>query len=526
MHASMHKLINLLKKYTQMKLVNIFILSSLICVFSYMTNAQTVVPLGDAQNFAVLASSTVTNTGNTVITGDMGVSPGSAITGFNLPGKQVKGQMYSGALTLAGDAQASAVAAYINAKAQATTTDLTGKMLGQDAGAATLTPGVYNFSSSAGLTGTLTLNDGGDPNAVFIFKMGSTLTTATLSKVVMSSGGNGANVFWICGSSATIGTNTTFVGNIIALASITMITGATTTGRLFALNGAVTMDANTAYSVSPIPKLIDTDGDGVPDASDDYPNDASKAYNNYSAAGGSTNAFEDQWPKIGDYDMNDLTMVSRYNIITNAQNVVVRVTGFFTLVAAGGNNSNGFGIEFPISKNSVTNVTGATLETGQTKAVVILFTDRRTVLLNWNTVPGVAISIPKTDTVTFDVVNGPLLNVFGTDYNPFIFNFVGTSRREVHAVGKTPTSLADFSIFGTGDDASNVTTGTYYVTKTGLPFSIILPTSTFSYPIEGVDITRAYLHFADWARGNGTTYLDWYSNLSSDYRNTSNIYTK
>ena len=509
-----------------MKLPNIFIFSSLLCGVSYITTAQIVVPLGDAQNFAVLASSTVTNTGNTIITGDMGVSPGTAFTGFNPPGKQVKGQIYSGAPTLAGDAQNSAVAAYNNAKAQATTTDLTGKMLGQDAGATTLTPGVYNFSSSACITGTLTLNDGGDPNAVFIFKMGSTLTTATASQVVMSSGGNGANVFWICGSSATIGTYTTFVGNIIALASITMTTGASTTGRLFALNGAVTMDTNTAYAVSATPKLIDTDGDGVPDASDDYPNDPTKAYNNYSAAGGSTNAFEDQWPRIGDYDMNDIVMVSKYNIITNAQNVVVKVTGFFTLIAAGSNFANGFGVEFPIPKNSATNIIGATLEAGQTKAVIILFTDRRTYLQNWNTVPGAAISIPRTDTVNFDVVNGPLLSAFGTDYNPFMFNFVGTSRREVHAVGKTPTSLADLSVFGTGDDASNVTTGIYYVTKIGLPFSITLPTSTFSYPIEGVDITKAYLHFADWAQGNGTTYLDWYNNLAFDYRNISNIYTK
>ena len=94
-----------------MKLVNIFILSILTCEFSYTSNAQTAVQLGDAQNFAVLAYSTVTNTGNTIITGDMGVSPGSAFTGFNPPGKQVKGQMYSGAPTLAGDAQTSAGAA-------------------------------------------------------------------------------------------------------------------------------------------------------------------------------------------------------------------------------------------------------------------------------------------------------------------------------------------------------------------------------------------------------------------------------
>ena len=210
-------------------------------VLEHPCYAQTAPPLGAAQSFAVLGAATVTNTGPTVVTGDVGVSPGSAVTGFP-PGKIVSGQIYSGAASAAGAAQASAVIAYnyLVAESAPPANNLTGI----DLGGKTLNPGVYTFSSSAQLTGTLTLNDGGNPNAIFIFKIGSTITTASYSKVLMSSGGYGPNVYWQIGSSATIGTYTNFLGNIIAMASITMTTGATETGRLYALNGAVTFDTN------------------------------------------------------------------------------------------------------------------------------------------------------------------------------------------------------------------------------------------------------------------------------------------
>jgi uncharacterized repeat protein (TIGR01451 family) len=126
---------------------------------------------------------------------------------------------------------------------------LSGKVLGVDAGAVTLGPGVYCFNTSAQLTTTLNLNDGGDPNAVFIFQIGTTITTASNSQVLMSSGGRGTNVYWQIGTSATIGTGTIFRGNIIASTSITMTTSASTTGRLFAIGAAVTMDTNNVNAV-------------------------------------------------------------------------------------------------------------------------------------------------------------------------------------------------------------------------------------------------------------------------------------
>ncbi|WP_457289536.1 LruC domain-containing protein [Pedobacter sp. UYP24] len=252
-----------------------------------------------------------------------------------------------------------------------------------------------------------------------------------------------------------------------------------------------------------------------------------KAYNNYSAAeGGSTSAFEDQWPIMGDYDVNDLVITARYNAITNSKNIVVQVTGEFSLAAAGGSTSNGFGVEFPIPRAMVSKLKGAVLEAEQPKAVIILFTDTHKELSAWNTVLGAPTAQAKNYSVTFDLIDGPELDKFGTDYNGFIFNYVGASRREVHALGKAPTALADLKVFGTLDDASDLSIGKYYVTKTGLPFCINLPAGTFSYPVEYTDISKAYLHFKEWAESGGKSFPDWYSNLNSDYRNNELIYKK
>ena len=202
-------------------------------------SAQTAPSLGSAQSFAVLGASTVTNTGSSLITGDLGVSPGTAVTGFPPGVGGVSGTIHA-ADAAASAAQTAVVTAYNSLASQACTQDLTG----QDLGGKTLTAGVYCFASSAQLTGILTLDAQGSASAVFIFKMGSTLTTASASSVVLINGGAPCNVFWQVGSSATLGTTTSFAGNILALASITVTTGASVTGRALALNGAVTLDTN------------------------------------------------------------------------------------------------------------------------------------------------------------------------------------------------------------------------------------------------------------------------------------------
>jgi hypothetical protein len=214
-------------------------ISTILLVTSNSALAQVAAPLGTAQNFAVLGASTVTNTGPSVITGDLGVSPGTAVTGFP-PGTIMNGVIYSADATSL-QAQSDATTAYGNLAAQACTTTYGTPT---DIGGLTLTPGVYCFASSAQLTGMLTLDGGGNPNAVFVFKTGSTLTTASNASVRLTNSAQECKVFWQVGSSATLGTGTTFVGAVIALASITIETDSTLAGRALALNGAVTLDSD------------------------------------------------------------------------------------------------------------------------------------------------------------------------------------------------------------------------------------------------------------------------------------------
>jgi type VI secretion system secreted protein VgrG len=193
--------------------------------------------LGTALNFTVLAGSAITNTGPSVITGNLGLSPGTAssLTGF--PPGTVTGAQHTGTDAVGLQAKNDLITAYTDAASAKTTSDLTGK----DLGGKNLTPGVYTFSSSAQLTGPLTLSGKG----VFIFRIGSTLTTASSSTVLLRNGAQACSVWWQVGSSATLGSATQFQGNLMALTSITMVTGANIlTGRALARNGALTLDTN------------------------------------------------------------------------------------------------------------------------------------------------------------------------------------------------------------------------------------------------------------------------------------------
>jgi hypothetical protein len=201
------------------------------------------IELGAADNFAVLAGSAVTNTGMTNIYGDLGLTPGSAVTGFP-PGVVVAPGMEDIDNAAAIAAQNALTMAYDSAMGLSCTKNLTG----QNLGGLTLTPGVYCFNSSAQLTGTLTLNAEGNPNAQFVFQIGSTLTTASSSMVdfINTNGGlPDPYLFWQVGSSATLGTGTDFAGDILAETSITLNTGTNITcGSALAQNGAVTLDDN------------------------------------------------------------------------------------------------------------------------------------------------------------------------------------------------------------------------------------------------------------------------------------------
>jgi hypothetical protein len=199
--------------------------------------AATAVPLATTGSFSVLAGAGITNTGPTTVSGDIGTFPTTSISGL--------GSMTVGGANHAGDAvtqqaKTDLVTAYTTAAGEGPTNPITA-----DLGGRTLLPGVYNSASSMGLTGALTLNAQGDPNSVFVFQLGSALTTASGSQINLINGAQACNVYWQVGSSATLGTGSIFIGTILALTSITVTTGVTIDGRVLARNGAVTLDTDT-----------------------------------------------------------------------------------------------------------------------------------------------------------------------------------------------------------------------------------------------------------------------------------------
>jgi hypothetical protein len=200
--------------------------------------AQPAVRLGTATSYAVLAGTTVTNTGPSKLSGDLGVSPGKAVTGFP-PGKVTNGVQHKGDAA-ALKAKSDLVTGYNDAAGRIPAT-----VVPADLGGKTLAPGVYKSASALGLTGTVTLDAKNDPSAVFVFQAGSTLITASSSAVKLTGGAQACNVFWQVGSSATLGTGTTFVGTIMALTDATVQSGTHVAGRVLARNGQVSLNAST-----------------------------------------------------------------------------------------------------------------------------------------------------------------------------------------------------------------------------------------------------------------------------------------
>ncbi|MDQ6754440.1 MAG: ice-binding family protein [Actinomycetota bacterium] len=198
--------------------------------------ADAPVGLGTVAAYSVLGGQTVTNTGPTTMVGELGVSPGTAITGFP-PG------VAAGA-THAGDAQAAKAqsdltTAYDDAAGRAPTASVAGDLVGK-----TLTAGVYKSTGTLDVSGALTLDGQGNPNSVFIFQVASDLTTASASHILLTNSAQACNIYWQVGRSATLGTASTFNGNILALTSITVTTGTTVAGRALARNGQVSLETN------------------------------------------------------------------------------------------------------------------------------------------------------------------------------------------------------------------------------------------------------------------------------------------
>ena len=228
--------------------------------------AQASVELGTTSSFAVLAGSGITNTGATTVSGTAGGDMGSSPTGSFTGDTEVTttGTKYTAVDSKVTGAKSDLVIAYDDAAGRTPATTVSADLGGQ-----TLKQGVYNSASSLGLTGTVTLDAENDPSAVFIFQAGSSLTTASSSKVALINGAQACNVFWQVGSSATFGTTTDFVGHVFALTSITANNGAVFNGQLLARNGAVTLDHNTIINdkcadvvPSPTPSPSDTTDTG------------------------------------------------------------------------------------------------------------------------------------------------------------------------------------------------------------------------------------------------------------------------
>lgn len=277
--------------------------------------------------------------------------------------------------------------------------------------------------------------------------------------------------------------------------------------------------------------IKDTDGDGISDLLDEYPDDKTKAFNNYypsaSVEKRSTLMFEDSWPTKGDYDLNDVVISYRYKIVTNAKNEVVQVNGDYLLKATGGGFANGFAVEFPTKSSQIGNVTGGTLEAGHENAVIVVFQNMRQEMENWNTKDTEPVSNPIPYQISFDNTSGLSLREFGLGaYNPFIINnTTGFGRGyEVHLPGKKPTILANKALFGTKDDDTKISSDKYYLTVNQLPWAINISDGNFNYTKEEVSIFKAYLKFPAWAQSGGALFTDWYINKSKDYLDESLLY--
>ena len=288
---------------------------------------------------------------------------------------------------------------------------------------------------------------------------------------------------------------------------------------------------------------VDSDGDGVSDLYDRFPNDPTRAYINELPGVGAygTVAFEDNWPSMGDYDMNDMVVDYNYKLINNAQNNTVEIDAEYVLKAVGATYHNGFGVEFPFASSYVQSVTGTRVvnndvvsfgangcEAGQNKAVIIPFDDAFTVVgattPTWiNTFMSSAYHTPDTIRMVIKL-NTPLnaATIGNIPFNPFII-INKTRGREAHLPGYTPTQKVNTAYFKTDQDNTDPSQNRYYKTKTNLPYALAF-TDNFKYPIEGKAINAAYTNFVSWAQSGGVINTNWYKDPTHTVQ--ANVYNK
>ena len=395
-------------------------------------------------------------------------------------------------------------------------------------------------------TGSLQINSG----ATVLLKNNSMFSTSTYGQNTTIQGTGGRSEIKVSSSGYINGQNK-------VSGSIEMVTptGLLTTGGSANFNNGATLKAiASGTNIIPVstcnpegiggtPPPSDVDGDGVPDNLDNYPTDATRAFDNYypSKTTYGTLAFEDLWPSKGDYDLNDLVVDYQFRVVTNAQNKVVDIKPVFHVRAAGAGLSNGFGFQIDgVLKGQVASVSGSSLlhgyisvasngvENNQDKAVVIVFDNFNNVIHRqgnngyYHTDP--LVTTGYGDTIKMNIhLSSPLaLSVVGSPpYNPFLIKNM-TRPVEIHLADHLPTSLANTGLFGTGNDNSNAAAGRYYKTASNLPWALNIPVK-FDYTSEHIPIIQGYSHFATWAQSAGAQYADWYTNLAG-YRSSGKIY--
>jgi len=266
----------------------------------------------------------------------------------------------------------------------------------------------------------------------------------------------------------------------------------------------------------------DTDGDGIIDYYDEYPDDATRAYNTYTPSiyGIGAHAFEDNWPLQGDYDFNDLVVNYHFTIVANSDDDIVEVRAKYIIKHIGASYHNGFGVQLPFSADLIANVTGyhhttglitvdsKGLETGQNLPVIIVTDDA-----NADAYQTLNIVIELVNPTSPAVISAP-------PFNPFIF-IDGDRGREVHMPNYIPTNLVNSAYYGTGDDNSIPAAGRYYKTLNNLPWGINI-NHDYKVPLEKRSINQGYLKFAAWAESGGTQYQDWYKD-NAGYRDNSKL---
>ncbi len=275
----------------------------------------------------------------------------------------------------------------------------------------------------------------------------------------------------------------------------------------------------------------DSDGDGIINQLDDYPDDPEVAFTEYtpSELGNGSLAFEDNWPSVGDYDFNDMVVNYRYIFVMNNENKVVRVNLEFNLVAMGATYHNGFGITLPVSASLISSVSGYEvtrdlvtinekgLESGQSNTVIIVFDDAFDHMGNQeivNTVVGGNSAPAKLFDIEIEFIEPIDATLLQTsEFNPFIF-INGDRTRELHLSGGAPTDLFDTSFFGQMDDDSN-TSNRKYRNRNNAPWAIDVLHS-FRYPRERNRIDEGYTRFMNWASSNGDSYRDWYTDAPNN----------